>query len=138
MIQTVEDFVMQIAKNYPNWAKQRDPQYLISDYSLVIREDWDLNELYRIFVTEWDKPSVPPMPAWFRQFADRVKTETAAAIEKPFNDTKMAELRKVADWFNTEDYQYYRKRPPEVIQMLIRKNGFTDEQIDKMCVGAYD
>ena len=135
MIQSVEEFILKIVRNYPNWAKQRDPQYLIADYSLVIRDDWDLDELYRLFIIEWDKTSHPPMPAWFKQFADKVQK---SKYIKPFSADKMADLKKISDWYCSDEWQWHRKNPPDHICMLIRKNRFTADDIDRMMRGVYE
>ena len=135
------EFAKKIIGGYPAWAEKQDLETVVEDYKRVIHADWDLEELYRLYVSEWSAPGYPPRPAWFTKFARQVEAPQGAGGRDVFaeslrqmNPGRREALKAAAKWFSGEEWQYYRQTPPVRVTHLLRQYGITEDELNKAMI----
>lgn len=109
--------------------KERSFESIRREYETVLTGEIDYQKLFTIFCAEWDSKS-RPMPSELKKFIQRAKVKE----ESELTPEALSELKKVARWFNSPEYQWKRKPIPDYIRMLITQYRFTDEMINLMMI----
>lgn len=128
-----KDFIIKLTERYAAFFKDRNKADIVTEYNIVLNDNWDFEKLYGLYIADWDKTTTPPAPAYFNKFATEVRKPIIQA-DMPA-DRKQA-LIKVAQWFNSADFQFYRKPVPATILLLIREFNLTEAEIGKMMISG--
>ena len=109
--------------------KGRSLESLKEEFNVVLNDYLDYDRLYKIFCAEWET-TTRPLPKDLKPFVARAKKQAA---EEMSDDVK-TDLKTVARWFNSPDWQHKRKPIPDHIRLIINHRHFSAEMIDRMII----
>ena len=109
--------------------RDRNLTSVMTEYDTVLTGDIDFQNLYNTFMGEWDK-NFRPMPSDLKPFIQRARIHKQMNVS---NDVK-ADLFMVTKWFNSSEFQRYRKPIPDHIRMTKKQHNFSDELINNTMV----
>ena len=121
-------FLFRLQEMFPS-LKERSFESIKQEYETVLTGEIDYQKLFKIFCTEWDSKS-RPMASELKKYVQRAKIKETSELTQE----ALYELKNVAKWFNSTEYQWHRKAVPENIKMAINKYRFTDEMINRMMI----
>lgn len=109
--------------------KGRSIESLKEEFNVVLDGDIDYQKLFDIFSSEWET-TTRPMPKDLRTFVTRARRREVTELQ----DSVKSDLLRVAKWFNSVEYQSYRRPIPFEIQVIINEHHFTADMINRMLV----